>query len=271
MPEKQGCLVIADGGSELPWMVMVHGASQDHRMFDQQVAAFSPQYRLLLIDLPGHGISGDIAGPYDLPRFADHIAECMQAHDVRDGILWGTHSGASAGLLLSCLRPGIFRALILESPVFPGRVLPAVADLLLRVSAVMRSDGLDAARRIWWDESPWFDRMRADPDNRRTAEHRRIVDAFSGCTWIDSGHVSTPVGNIDAALAALDIDIFLFNGEYDVPDFLDAADALERLIPRCHRIRVEGAGGFPFWEEPDRVNALVTGMLQTLPDRGNRI
>ena len=36
---------------------MVHGMSQDRRVFDAQTEAFQESYRIQLIDLPGHGAS----------------------------------------------------------------------------------------------------------------------------------------------------------------------------------------------------------------------
>ncbi len=46
---------------DAPWITMVHGVSQNRRVFSAQVAAFGEDYRLLLIDLPGHGLSAEIA------------------------------------------------------------------------------------------------------------------------------------------------------------------------------------------------------------------
>jgi len=42
---------------------MVHGMSQDRRVFGAQADAFRTDYRIQLIDLPGHGLSEDMAGP----------------------------------------------------------------------------------------------------------------------------------------------------------------------------------------------------------------
>ena len=46
-------IVVNGAAVSKPWMAMVHGMSQDHRVFSAQVEAFKPHFRILLIDLPG--------------------------------------------------------------------------------------------------------------------------------------------------------------------------------------------------------------------------
>ena len=53
----------------------------------------------------------------------------------------------------------------------------------------------------------------------------------------------------------------MFNGEGDIADFVAAADELERRLPDVRRERISGAGGFPSWEAPQTVNALVSEFL----------
>ena len=58
-------------------------------------------------------------------------------------------------------------------------------------------------------------------------------------------------------LARIEVPTLLVNGEHEVPDFLPAADELQASLPHASRVVVPGAGGFPLWEFPDEVNALV--------------
>ena len=179
--------IIDLAGDNAPWLVMVHGVSQDRRVFSAQVAHFRNDYRLLLIDLPGHGMSSDVSGPYELATFAAGIGAAVSRAGATRAHFWGTHIGAGAGLLLACERPDIFVSLILEGPVFPGRPLPTVSTVLARVAATARDDGMDAARELWWREGGWFDVMRQRPDECRAAEQRGIIDDFSGAPWLDAG------------------------------------------------------------------------------------
>ncbi len=261
MTQTEGCIVVDATGPAADWMVLVHGVSQDHRLFEAQVRRFRDTYRILLIDLPGHGLSSHIPAPYGLGEFAVHIRECMVSVGVSNAIFWGTHLGASAGLVAACDEGELFSVLVLESPVFPGRALPSVSDLLSEVAATAREHGMNKARELWWEKGPWFDRMRSDAEKCRAAEQRRIIADFEGGPWLETDLVSKPLGSVENKLRNLTVPIILINGEYDVHDFVLAADALEEIIPNTRRISIPGGGGFPLWEVPDLVNERVSSVL----------
>ncbi len=262
MTQTEGCIVVDTADPAADWMVLVHGVSQDHRLFDAQVTFFQDTYRIMLIDLPGHGVSSKIPAPYGLREFAVHIRDCMVSIRVNNATLWGTHLGASAGLLAALDDHELFSALVLESPVFPGRALPSVSDLLSNVAATAKEHGTNKARELWWEKGPWFDRMRSDPEKCRAEEQRRIIADFEGGPWLDTDLVSKPLDSVENKLRQLRVPTILINGEHDVHDFVLAVDALEELIPDTNRISIPGGGGFPLWELPDLVNELVSSALQ---------
>jgi pimeloyl-ACP methyl ester carboxylesterase len=247
--------------SGAPWIVLVHGVSQNARLFDQQVALLKSAYRLLLIDLPGHGASSHLPGPYGLQEYAASIQSALGDAGIGGCHFWGTHLGAGAGLLLACQEPRLFRTLVLESPVFPGRVLPCVSELLTRLSEVARTRGMDAARDMWWHEGAWFDVMRFRPRECRALEHREMIASFAGAPWLDAGLVARPIAPIEPHASSLQIPTLIINGEHDLPDFLAAAAALHEILPRCRRQSIPQAGGFPLWEFPETVTGLARDFL----------
>ena len=249
--------IVMKASGEAPWIALVHGVSQDHRLFDRQVAAFETAFRLILIDLPGHGWSSQLAGPYGLGEYASSIGGALDDAGVDQCHFWATHLGAGAGLLLASQRPELFRSLALEAPVFPGRSLPAVSDFLPRIAEVAKDQGMAAARDIWWRQGGWFDVIRRRPIECRAAEQRRIIDGFDGRPWLDAGLISRPLGPIEERLTALNVPLLIMNGEHDLPDFLKAADDLAAIMPQATRATIPEAGGFPLWEFPDRVNPMV--------------
>ncbi|MEM9359858.1 MAG: alpha/beta hydrolase [Pseudomonadota bacterium] len=254
--------LIASAQEDAPWLVLVHGLSQDHRVFDKQVESFSPCYRICLIDLPGHGMAEHLDGPYGLPEYAAHIQAVLTDAEIVKPHFWGTHLGAGAGVLLACPQPDLFQSLILEGPVFPGRSLPAVGSVLDKVGRVAQGEGIEKARAVWWDEGEWFDVMRAHPKACRAQEQRAIIDDFKGRPWLDAGLASKPLPPIDGQLVGIQPPVLIYNGQHDLQDFVDAADALVELLPNCRREVLPEAGGFPLWEFPDRVNTLVHAFLQ---------
>ncbi len=253
---------VIGAGADASWLVMVHGMSQDHRVFSSQVEAFKDRYRILLIDLPGHGFSTDVPGPFGHIELASHVAGAMEIAGVPGCHYWATHTGTSLGLLLASENPGRFHSMILEGAVLPGHVMHSVEAALQRARDVAQAEGVAEARRRWFDEGPWFDVMRRRPEECRADEHWAIVSEFSGAPWLYDGQAQS-VTPIDERLTSIDVPVLLYNGERDVQDFVDVADCLEELLPRVTRATIPDAGGFPAWEFPERVNRLVADFLSS--------
>ncbi len=243
-----------------PWLVMVHGLSGDHRVFDAQVRAFRGRYRILLVDLPVHGLSAEVPGPYVHRELAGQVEAALDMAGLARLHYWGTHTGAAVGILLALGRPERFASLVLEGAVLPGRVMPSVAAELASTLAVLEAEGLAAAKRRWFEESGFFEAMRRRPADCRAAQHRRIVAEFGGAPWSDPGE-PLPVAPVEEDLKGLEVPVLAYNGERDLGDFLEVAERLEQLLPRCRRRLIAQAGGFPAWEFPARVNAVVEDFL----------
>lgn len=255
--------VIARAGSSRPWLVLVHGASQHSGLFSAQIAAFRERCRLLLVDLPGHGRSAGLPGPFGLVEYASAVLRALDDAGIGEAHYWGTHTGAGIGLLLALSAPARFRSLILEGAVLPGRDMPYVTAAVSRARETARLKGLAAARAEWFDEAGWFEVIRRHPEACRAAEHRSMIEAFGGAPWTDATPPS-PVAPIARDLASLDTPTLLMNGEFELADFVSVADELSGRMPAARRAVIAGAGGFPLWEYPTRTNALVAHFLHSL-------
>ena len=251
---------VTDAGPKGPWLTLVHAASQHRGVFSAQVAAFRETFRLLLIDLPGHGLSASLPGPYGLEEYAASVKAAMSAAGVERTHLWGTHTGAGVGLLLACREPARFIKLVLEGPVFPDRLPPSAAEGLAQVGKLARERGLDEARRHWW-ECAWFAVMRENPETCRAAEHLAMVAEFQGGPWLAT-QPPAPIAPLDDRLERLHLPVLVLSGEHDVSDFLQAAAEITNLLPNAQRTLIQEGGGFPLWEYPDRVNDEVHRFLK---------
>ena len=253
---------ISDAPAVAPWLVLVHGFSQDRRVFSGQIDAFRDRYRLLLIDLPAHGGSSAMVGPYGHAEFADAVRDTIDAviGSATPCIFWGTHTGAAIALLLASHDAARFSALVLEGAVLPGRPMASVTDAFTRVQRIAVDEGIEAARREWFDKPEWFAVMRERPIECRAEAHRAMIGDFSGRPWFEHD-APAPVEVSDAMLGTLDLPVLLYNGVHDVADFISAADHLEQLLPHAERRVIANAGGFPGWEFPYQVNALVAEFL----------
>ena len=256
-----GFETVTEAAPSAPWLTMVHGMAQDRRVFSAQVAAFRDRFRLLLVDLPGHGLSSSLPGPYGLEEYAAGARAALEAAGVERTHFWGTHTGAGVGLLLACREPSLFASLVLEGPVLPGRLPPAVVEMMARVGELARGEGLEAALEHWWEHAGWFAVMREHPQATRAAEHRRLADLFQGGPWLDT-RAPAQIAPIEPLLAQLRLPVLILNGEHDLDDFQEVAEALMGMLPDARRSIIAGGGGFPLWEKPEAVNAEVGTFLE---------
>jgi pimeloyl-ACP methyl ester carboxylesterase len=251
---------IATADETRPWLTLVHGASQHSGLFSAQVEDFKSDYRLLLVDLPGHGRSATHPGPYGLAEYARGVLAAIRAAGIERTHFWGTHTGAGIGLMLAAGHPALIVSLVLDGAILPGVDLPYVTARVGRAKATARDQGIEAARAEWFRESRWFDVIRERRDACRAKEHWALIAGFSGRPWLDAS-APEPVPSIRPQLARIAQPVLLVNGEHDVEDFIHVADELEASLPDVRRATIPRAGGFPLWEYPAAVNALVKQFL----------
>ncbi len=241
---------------------MIHGMVGDHRVFDAQVDAFKQDFRLLLIDLPGHGFAAEVPGPFGHLEMMAHVRRVLDQTEVYSSHLWATHTGTSVGLLLAIREPERFKSLILEGAVLAGHPMPYITQTLAAASALAHDAGVRVAVDDIFSNAGWFNVMRQHPVECRAEAHWRILDDFSGAPWLFEG-ASEPANITDEELQNLSIPTLIYNGEFDLDDFIDIADRIERLMPVVERRVIPGGGGFPAWEFPDQTNRVVRQFLDS--------
>jgi pimeloyl-ACP methyl ester carboxylesterase len=257
------CKVIEPAKTDAPWMVMVHGMSQDRRVFSRQVSAFRSDFKILLVDLAGHGTAAAVPGPFGHLEQAEYVRRVMASNHVDNAHYWGTHTGATVGMVLAATYPGLIQCLILEGPVIPGSNPPVVVEAMQKAKSAARQDGVRAAIAQWWQESCWFDYMRGNPDTCRADEHLAIVKDFTGRPWMDD-QVSEDIVDVENLLSRITVPSLIYNGVMDDPDFLSATRRLKGLLPDARTADVANSGGFPAWENPETTNKIVADFVAAI-------
>ncbi|HQO19764.1 MAG TPA: alpha/beta hydrolase [Acidobacteriota bacterium] len=93
-------------------LVFVHGWSCDSRYFREQVEPFSKKYRLILVDLAGHGHSGSGRAEYTMESFGEDVRAVVDAAGAKRVILVGHSMGGQVIAEAAALMPGRVLGLI---------------------------------------------------------------------------------------------------------------------------------------------------------------
>lgn len=89
--------------SSQPPVVLIHGAGSNHLIWPAQLRRL-PGYRVLAVDLPGHGRTPGALQP-TMAAYADRIIDLMQSLDTFRAIFVGHSMGAAVALTLALEYP----------------------------------------------------------------------------------------------------------------------------------------------------------------------
>ena len=106
-------------GAGLP-ILFLHGNSSCKEVFQHQLeSALGDTYRMIAMDLPGHGASGDASEPartYTMPGYAETATEVLAALGARHAVVIGWSLGGHIALELIPRFDGLVGVMIMAAP-----------------------------------------------------------------------------------------------------------------------------------------------------------
>jgi pimeloyl-ACP methyl ester carboxylesterase len=105
-----------DAPTGAPTVLLVHATGFHARCWDRTVAALPEGYRVVAVDLRGHGRS-DKQEPYVWETFGHDLEELVDELAIEDAIGVGHSMGGHCVTRVAARRPGTFRRLVLVDPV----------------------------------------------------------------------------------------------------------------------------------------------------------
>jgi 3-oxoadipate enol-lactonase len=151
-----------DDGGDRPPMMLIHGVGADGTSWDQIGAALSPEFRILRLDLRGHGRSGHIEGALTLDDFVRDVVDVLDATAVPAAHIVGFSLGGMIAQGLALNHPDRVRRLVLLSAV-AGRTAEERERVQSRL-AILREQGIEAISGA--SQERWFtpDFIARNPD-----------------------------------------------------------------------------------------------------------
>ena len=151
-------------GGEGPAVVLVHGLSGSAANWVEVAPELAGRYRVLAVDLPGHGRSQAPPRGARVSDFVAAVAAVIEAEEAGPVLLAGHSFGGLVALRLVQTRPELVRGLLLVAPagIASGT---RVARHLVAIAATLRPGRWVApfrhryAERLWYRRvlfRPWF-------------------------------------------------------------------------------------------------------------------
>ena len=99
---------------QAPTLILLHGNGEDHTYFVKQIPAFSPHFRLVLMDTRGQGQSTGGDGELNFSVFAADLLALMDHLQIAKAHLLGFSDGGNLALTFALAHPERVQSLILN-------------------------------------------------------------------------------------------------------------------------------------------------------------
>jgi pimeloyl-ACP methyl ester carboxylesterase len=99
-------IVYSAAGAGETALLFIHGGMADRSFFDEQFHALSGRYRVIAVDLAGHGESGRNRTAWGVPQFALDVKAVADAEQLKRVILFGNSLGGPVAIEAALLMPG---------------------------------------------------------------------------------------------------------------------------------------------------------------------
>jgi len=219
------------GGTDRPPLLLIHGLSSSHRVWQRNLAALGGEHRLLMVELFRGG-----RGPFRLDDQADRLAEELAADTAPLDVI-GHSLGGLIALELAARHPSLVRRLVLMD--VPA--VPAAATAGARLAALRRPGVLADARSIGV-----------------------VVMAVASANPVHllGATRASLASDLAAQAAAVQCPTLVLWGEFDAIVPLEVGHRLAELIPSARFEVLAGTGHQPQWEAPDAFHAAVRAFLE---------
>jgi pimeloyl-ACP methyl ester carboxylesterase len=237
-------------GEGTPALVFVHGWSCDRSYWNEQLPAFSPDFRVVTVDLAGHGESGLTHGEWTISSFGEDVTAVVESLGLERVVLIGHSMGGDVILESARRLPGRVLGLVWVDT-YRSLGIPKTDDRIQTLQAPFRSNFPEATRAF----------VRGlFPSNCDPALVERVVEDMSA---------APPEIALQAMKAAWSFDREVPGAlaELKLPLTAITPDTPPGDIPSMRRHGVEvvsmsDVGHFPMLEAPGRFNALLREVIE---------
>jgi sigma-B regulation protein RsbQ len=241
-------------GKGEPALVFIHCWTCNRSFWENQVAEFSKTYRVVTIDLPGHGESGQGRKTWSVESFGDDVKTVVTKLGLKRVVLVGSSMGGP--IALEATRR------------MPDRVIAIVpVDTLQNVEDKLPPEQLDAV----------FKQMEADFKNATTSLLNQFFFSPTTPPAVRERVINTTVSTkpdvaIPMLRAVFSYDPVPAMKEIKVPIRAINADrvptnveANRKYAPQFDVVIIKGTGHYPMLEDPARFNQMLADILHNLP------
>lgn len=249
--EKTAIVAASDGvpihysvqGKGEPTLVFIHCGGCDRHVWDNQVPVFAKNYRVVTIDLAGHGESGQGRKHWSIESFADDVNTVITKLKLKRVVLVGSSMGGSIAVEATRRMPGRVQAIVpvdvlqnVETKVDPAQ--------LEQVFKQLRADYKGAM-------TGFLNQLLFSPNTPAAVKNRIISEVTSRPPELAIAILEGIIGyNSVPALREIKVPIRAINGDLNPTNL----EVNRKYAPQFDAAIIKGSGHYPMLENPERFN-----------------
>jgi 2-hydroxy-6-oxonona-2,4-dienedioate hydrolase len=248
---------IIEAGEGEP-LILLHGVGGHAEAYARNVKSLSKHFRVLVIDMVGHGYTDKPNQPYTLDVYSNHLLAVIKTLSLSKVHLSGESLGGWTSAWFAAQHPEYVKSLLLNTP---GNIKgkPEVMKKLKEstIQAVLEVNKENVRKRLeflFWDTSFVTEELvqsryniYTKPELKKAIENIMILQEWEvrkNYTW-DSKWTSK-----------ITVPTIILMSDHDPTATLEDAEYLQELIPHSQLVVVEGAGHWPQWEKPEQFDQI---------------
>jgi pimeloyl-ACP methyl ester carboxylesterase len=239
-------------------LVFVHGWAGDRSYWAQQVDHFSDSYRVVAVDLAGHGASGVDRVDWRIDLFADDVIAVLDELALETVVLVG-HSLGGPVVLEAALRSDRVIGVVGVDTFFDAwktMTEETLSEFLAPLRDDFRQGTRDWVRSVMFTPTSDTAFVRRITDDMAQSPPELSIASMEGLTWWASDR-------FDVAVAELRIPLGVIQTEAAVP-WLETVRRQGVNVPRLSIVSFSGTGHFLMMEAPSRFNDTLSALLSEL-------
>lgn len=238
-------------GEGLP-IVFIHGSMGNHVSWEFQ-KQLSDEYRLVLLDLPGHGESDPLDEEISVKLYTDYVSEFVRGLGIEKMVVVGHSLGGAICIQLALDYPELLRAIVLVGTGAKLGVLPTILEALrtnFEESIELAIGGMAFAENA----NPELIEM-AKNECLKCKQQVGYAD-FAACNNFD----------VRERISEINIPTLIIVGTEDKFTPVKWSQYLNEKISNSSLKIIESAGHMVMIEQPEELNQAMLTFLTGLPE-----
>lgn len=232
-----------------PTLVFIHGSFINKEYFERQISYFSPNYRVIALDLAGHGNSTRDGDDWTTKRFGTDVSELIEKLSLKNVILIGHSLGGDIMLEAVHNNPASIIGII-AIDYFKNINFKLPKEIINQIISNLQTDFASTSEQYVKEMLITGDTE--DEIARKVSHDYRNMDPEIGIAMTND-LLNCPERKMEL-LKGLRHKLYLINVDY----FPTNENELEKILGDNYELMsLEGTCHYPMLENPDRLNELL--------------